>query len=124
MSDAEKPIVQDITLWTKEAADDILAASPPKDPLEAERAVHTADEPNSRHTSASSGTQSREPSAVGEMSSGTEDSATKLGGAQDTAVEHGGRTAERADNVKELPLVALAVTGLLCLVLGAMLGRR
>jgi len=47
------------------------------------------------------------------------------GAARETVVTQGGRAMEQTGRVvREQPLMALAVTGLVCLAVGAMLGRR
>jgi ElaB/YqjD/DUF883 family membrane-anchored ribosome-binding protein len=48
-----------------------------------------------------------------------------LGQARDVITERGGQAADRLDQfVREQPVLALVVTGILCLTLGVFLGRR
>jgi ElaB/YqjD/DUF883 family membrane-anchored ribosome-binding protein len=48
-----------------------------------------------------------------------------VGQARDTVSERGGQAADRLDQfVREQPVLALVVTGILCLTLGVFLGRR
>jgi len=63
---------------------------------------------------------------VGDTASRLKDTMSEYGGrAAERASEYGGRAAEQAsDYVHKQPLFALAVTALVCLMIGARLGRR
>ena len=97
-------------------------------------AAHSKDASTPGQTPASSAKPSpqpggAEPDVMGKLSDAANDAirtvndtATKM---KDAASEYGGRAAEQAsDYVQKQPLFALAVTGIACLMIGAILGRR
>jgi len=120
MSEGEKPTEQDVTLWTKEAADDIMAASEPREP--ASDKSGSSRSPSAHSPQASTEGVRRDVSPAAGASKKLSETATKV---KDTAAEYGNRAAEQAsDYIHKQPLFALAITGVVCLAIGAMLGRR
>ena len=142
MSEGEKPTEQDITLWTKEAADDIMAASESREPASDKSGGSGGGAPSlAAHSEVattpgqtlSSGAHppraSTESQVRGNVTGAAASAANSLGETalkvKDTAVEYGSRTAEKTtDYIQKQPLFTLALTGVVCLAIGAMLGRR
>jgi len=121
MSEGKKPTEQDVTLWTKEAADDIMAASEAREPASDKSGSSRSSSAHSPQASTESVRRDvRGPAAGASKKLSETDSKVK-----DTAGEYGNRAAEQAsDYIHKQPLFALAITGAVCLAIGAMLGRR
>jgi len=130
MSEGEKPTEQDVTLWTKEAADDIMAASEPREPASDKSGSSIGIAPSvPAHSKAATtpgqtlSSSAHAPQASTEMSGPAPGASKKL--SETTAAEYGNRAAEQAsDYIHKQPLFALAITCVVCLAIGAMLGRR
>src|SRR4051812_29957907 len=118
MSEGDKPTEQEVTLWTKEAADDIMAASEPQEPASDKSG-------SSRGMAPSLPAHSKAATTPGQTLSSSAHpprASTEMSG---PAAEYGNRAAEQAsDYIHKQPLFALAITGVVCLAIGAILGRR